>query len=643
MRILITLLIVSFALLSSAQNPGRVGGSGVNDSNYILGKLRIGNKVYLTNLANSDSNKVLGIDGNGLLTLRTKSSGGGSGTLTGTGTANYASKFTAPTVLGNSSMWDSNGRVGINTSSPTHALHVVGNIRDIGISGNGIRTVITDDSGVLKVGPAVSLFDVPSPDITEGEINTPSIVSYRGFPVASTLGAKHHVLYTEAPNHNSTAYVMHTVYNGKWSVPDTVINTMDVAGYSSGIGPGGRIIVPYNKIGANTFAVRYSDDSGATWVNAPAQAQPAFPGDTLVIFGKGKLMQNGEYHVGAYSIKNKVVLLKSLDSGKTFSVKSYIDTGVLMNEMGFAQAPNGSIIYVIRPAAGSISRVYRSDNGGSTITYTGNFSARLSTTTYAYPSEVAYYGDKVEITIGYRGNSAGKLMTFVCDTGVIRDISKLAANPRVYDFKPEADNTARGYNPYDWGYASVVQAGSGNKYAILYDGATAQDGTIIRVNKLSDQNYAAFSGSAIVQINFNSDPFHYQRDGHIMQSDGGGFVAKDSVGFIEIPEDGTYEVTIKGTCGDDITGSERIVGIAVQGRLRNPVNDLAYINKEIVRSQVKFGSTERMGSYTLTGITLYAKKGEFLVPKFYHNSADAIRFFPDYPVQFTYEIRIEKK
>ena len=51
------------------------------------------------------------------------------GSITGSGTTNYLSKWTASTVLGNSTLYDNGTNVGVGTSSPKDKLSVVGNVR----------------------------------------------------------------------------------------------------------------------------------------------------------------------------------------------------------------------------------------------------------------------------------------------------------------------------------------------------------------------------------------------------------------------------------------------------------------------------------------------------------------------------------
>ena len=54
--------------------------------------------------------------------------------VTGTGTTNYLSKFTGSTTLGNSSLFDNGGNVGIGTTSPSEKLDVAGDILINGIT-----------------------------------------------------------------------------------------------------------------------------------------------------------------------------------------------------------------------------------------------------------------------------------------------------------------------------------------------------------------------------------------------------------------------------------------------------------------------------------------------------------------------------
>jgi len=51
------------------------------------------------------------------------------GTLTGSGSTNYITKWTGATSLGNSQIYDNGGKVGIGTTAPAQKLHVAGNLQ----------------------------------------------------------------------------------------------------------------------------------------------------------------------------------------------------------------------------------------------------------------------------------------------------------------------------------------------------------------------------------------------------------------------------------------------------------------------------------------------------------------------------------
>jgi len=80
------------------------------------------------------------------------------GGITGSGTANYVSKWTAGTVLGNSQIFDNGTNVGIGTTNPVQRLTVAGqiaindnNTRIYEGSGNAVR--IQTNSGYIDIGP----------------------------------------------------------------------------------------------------------------------------------------------------------------------------------------------------------------------------------------------------------------------------------------------------------------------------------------------------------------------------------------------------------------------------------------------------------------------------------------------------------
>jgi hypothetical protein len=76
--------------------------------------------------------------------------GGGEGGIRGSGTANYVTKFTAGTTIGNSQIYDNDTNVGIGTTAPTQKLHVAGNVRITGLV--SCNTIDTDAAGNLVCG-----------------------------------------------------------------------------------------------------------------------------------------------------------------------------------------------------------------------------------------------------------------------------------------------------------------------------------------------------------------------------------------------------------------------------------------------------------------------------------------------------------
>ena len=90
-----------------------------------------------TNIKTINGNSVLG---SGDLTI---------GGITGSGTTNYVSKFTAAGAIGNSQIFDNGTSVGIGTATPTSKLHVDGATDQILISGGTVQSIGSFAGGTM--------------------------------------------------------------------------------------------------------------------------------------------------------------------------------------------------------------------------------------------------------------------------------------------------------------------------------------------------------------------------------------------------------------------------------------------------------------------------------------------------------------
>lgn len=95
---------------------GRVGIGTANPG----AKLEVAGQIKITG-GTPGADKVLTSDASGLAAWKTPATGVG-----GSGTANYLSKWTTGTTLGNSIIYDNGTNVGIGTANPAQKLHVVG-------------------------------------------------------------------------------------------------------------------------------------------------------------------------------------------------------------------------------------------------------------------------------------------------------------------------------------------------------------------------------------------------------------------------------------------------------------------------------------------------------------------------------------
>jgi hypothetical protein len=121
-----------------------IGTTTPSEELHVSGSARITGAIYDSTNSAGTSGQVLSTTATGTQWIAAP----GAGSVTGTGTTNFLPKFTGTSSLGNSLVFDNGTNVGIGTTSPVQKLHVNGNIilpslssllfgsTSVGISGN---------------------------------------------------------------------------------------------------------------------------------------------------------------------------------------------------------------------------------------------------------------------------------------------------------------------------------------------------------------------------------------------------------------------------------------------------------------------------------------------------------------------------
>jgi len=121
---------------------------GINTSSptqmlHVVGNMRLTGAFYDSNNVTGTSGQILsstasGTDWVDITAIQT---------LSGSGTANYLTKWTNTTVLGNSILYETSSKIGIGTTSPTEKLHVNGNLA---LQGQINLMVVNEIYGIIK-------------------------------------------------------------------------------------------------------------------------------------------------------------------------------------------------------------------------------------------------------------------------------------------------------------------------------------------------------------------------------------------------------------------------------------------------------------------------------------------------------------
>lgn len=282
----------------------------------------------------------------------------GSGSLSGTGSINYVPKVVGTNTYGDSNIFSFGSNVGINTSTPTDSLHVIGNIRtSANFIGNGSSITNLNASNIIS--GSLDLARITSG--VNGQILVRG-VSNAQFVDSSTItvGNSNNILV----NNNSTNSVFSFLFSNTTGLPsqkqifNNVVNSIRINPSNGNIGIGtnpltnSKLIISGNAnitnglvVGSNTVL---SGGSNRTWINC----SPVFGSDTYDTagfqIGSQRQFEFFTYNSGGqiFSVYNPVagsasrVKIENWDTYSVFTVRNqhYINT---ISNTGVIEFGNG--------------------------------------------------------------------------------------------------------------------------------------------------------------------------------------------------------------------------------------------------------------------------------------------------------------
>ncbi|OGC16196.1 hypothetical protein A2282_06860 [candidate division WOR-1 bacterium RIFOXYA12_FULL_36_13] len=234
-------------------------GDGSTMSNIVTGLSSSGStaitgRIYLT----SGNNITLTQSGQ---TIEVSSSSP-SGTLTGSGTTNYVSKFTGASALGTSTIYDNGTNIGIGTAEPVASFEVAGGILSQGTKGD---TPVTGAGTRLMWIPAKGAFRSGTVDGAQWDT-----IGTNSFAVGNN---------TTASGNYSTAMGFYSIASGTYS---TAMGYGATAGGLASVAIGIGTTTSGNfstAMGYNTTAIGISSVAAGQFLTAEA--------DNTIVLGKG--------------------------------------------------------------------------------------------------------------------------------------------------------------------------------------------------------------------------------------------------------------------------------------------------------------------------------------------------------------------
>jgi hypothetical protein len=180
-----------------------------------------------------------------------------SGTIGGSGTANYVTKFTAAGTVGNSQLYDAGANVGIGTASPTAKLEIVG-----GVAGTAPNLKTTGDILIGNATGASIFFDNNYSYATGNYIQATAVNTQTFW----TAGTERMRIASNGDVGIGTAYP-----GGKLGVVTSGAGSVAISGWASGMGVsgtatavGGSGVYAHNSAASGaTYGVQAVDDSSA--------------------------------------------------------------------------------------------------------------------------------------------------------------------------------------------------------------------------------------------------------------------------------------------------------------------------------------------------------------------------------------------